>query len=355
MSATMEAMITEVITLFRAQLQDSAARGLEESQMDARGELDFELIKDVVQQGHAESHALLQRELGQLIDQLLSQNNISSRDVVPAIEQLNQRTILVVTSAISQLTSHLELLGSRPTPIIDHAGLLSDLLEALTPALASVRADPVDYEFLTGHLTQAVKPHISQLIDLASDKRETAGLIVDRLLPLLPSMHTSVPDTDAIIAQLTAEVRRIIAPIDAFEIKEQVADLVVERLDSRLAVRDRAFNVETVTGKIVEGIGRLLEPTLRVTDSLDRLSEGQNVLSAHQGSMSSGQKDLVSLLSNVPHQFSAVTELLNNVQDELRSKAKDDSHNQSTEILLYIKSAVEGLANDHRSVASGQE
>jgi hypothetical protein len=41
-------------------------------------------------------------------------------------------------------------------------------------------------------------------------------------------------DTDPIVSQLKTEVHRAIAPIDAFEIKEQVADLVVERLDSRL-------------------------------------------------------------------------------------------------------------------------
>lgn len=354
-NATVEAMITEVVTLFRAQLQDSAARGLDESQMDARGELDFELIKDVVQQGHAENHALLQHELAQIIGRLESQNKPSSRDVMLAIEQLSHRTVLVVTNAMSQLTTHVEALESRPVPIFDHNGLLNELLEALTPALASIRPDPVDYEFLTGHLTQAVKPHISQLIDLASDKRETAGLIVDRLLPLLPNMRASTLDTDAIIAQLTAEVRSIIAPIDPFEIKEQVADLVVERLDSRLAVRDRAFNVETVTGKVLEGVGRILEPIQHVTDNLRHLVEGQNILSTQQGGISSSQKDVTSLLSNFPAQFAAVMELLHNVQDELRSKANDDIQNQSNKAILSIVSTVEELANGQKSLSGYQD
>ena len=63
-----EAMINEVVSLFRTQLQESATRGLEESQMDARGELDFELLRDLIQQGHAEAQALLQRELADIFE-----------------------------------------------------------------------------------------------------------------------------------------------------------------------------------------------------------------------------------------------------------------------------------------------
>ncbi|KAE9385665.1 hypothetical protein BT96DRAFT_572216 [Gymnopus androsaceus JB14] len=47
-----EEMISDVVSLFRSQLAESAARGLDESHLEARGAMDFELIKDVVEQGH---------------------------------------------------------------------------------------------------------------------------------------------------------------------------------------------------------------------------------------------------------------------------------------------------------------
>ena len=62
-----EAMISEVVSLFRRQLQASAARGLDDSQMDARGELDFELLKDIIEQKQEESRIILQRDIANLV------------------------------------------------------------------------------------------------------------------------------------------------------------------------------------------------------------------------------------------------------------------------------------------------
>ena len=56
-------MLTEVVALFWMPLQESAMRGLDNSQMDARGELGLALIRDVIQQGHTENLFLLQTEL----------------------------------------------------------------------------------------------------------------------------------------------------------------------------------------------------------------------------------------------------------------------------------------------------
>jgi hypothetical protein len=348
-----EAMITEVVSLFRAQLQESAARGLEESQMDARGELDFELIKDVVQQGHAENRALLQHELNEIMNRLSSQIGPAggpSGDMMPLIEEFSSRTIHMVASAMSQLSGRMESLeNNRAISTQDYNSLLRALLENLTPTLTSLRSEPVDYEFLTDQLTQAVKPHISQLIDLASDKRETAGLIVDRLLPLLPSIPSAPVnvDTDSIVNQLTTEVRRAIAPIDAFEIKEQVADLVVERLDSRLAVRDQTFNVDTVTGKVTEGVGHLLEPIQNIADAMKDVVEGQNSISVQHGDILVSQKNVIGLLADLPSQLECATKAVHAVQKELLSRTQvfiqpDDS-----------KSSVDKIAND-QSVLSHQ-
>lgn len=62
-SASMNAAIKDVMPLFHAQLQESAAHGLDDSQMDARGKLDFQLVKDVVEQGHAGARAMIMIQL----------------------------------------------------------------------------------------------------------------------------------------------------------------------------------------------------------------------------------------------------------------------------------------------------
>ena len=99
------------------------------------------------------------------------------------------------------------------------------------PHIAATRAEPIDYDVLMEQLSPAVKTHISQLIDLASDKRETAGLIVDRLIPVLPKIFPLAGgnfDVPAVVAQIAAEIRRIVAPLDPPEMKEWVSGLVVE-------------------------------------------------------------------------------------------------------------------------------
>jgi hypothetical protein len=57
--ASTDAAINKVMSLFCTQFQESAARGLDDSQVDARGELDFHLVKDIVEQGRAEARAMI--------------------------------------------------------------------------------------------------------------------------------------------------------------------------------------------------------------------------------------------------------------------------------------------------------
>ncbi len=101
----------------------------------------------------------------------------------------------------------LESIG-RAAPARERDAIVDAIVSALSPVLSSIRPDSVDYDYLSEKLSQAVKPNISQLIDLASDKRETAALIVEQLIPLLPNMQEPSPavDTDAISLQLTSAV-----------------------------------------------------------------------------------------------------------------------------------------------------
>ncbi|CAK5280036.1 unnamed protein product [Mycena citricolor] len=323
LSPSAEAMITEVVQLFRSQLQDSAARGLEDSQLDARGELDFEMIKDLVQQGHAEARSMLKHELA-----ALSLRGVAPGDSVgPLMQELNQRTVHAVVDAIQDLSLRLETINGA-APARERDSMVEGVVSALVPVLNGLRPEMVDYDHLTEKLTQAVKPHISQLIDLASDKRETAGLIVDRILPLLPSQSQNV-DTDAIALRLTSEIRHAIKPIDAFEIKEQVADLVVERLDSRLAVRDRSLNPETMAGKLSESIVPLLEP---LSAHLTTLVDGQRQLSAQQSDLAAA----VELVNSLPPRL----------LESVKSASGSDKH------LQQLKSAVNNVASEQKAMSS---
>lgn len=97
-----ENMINEVVALFRSQLRDSAARSLEDSQMDARGEFDFQMIRGVIEEGQAESIALVKQEL---------QNLASGRTGSGDLEQYSSRTVTAINETIYEMTGRLESIG----------------------------------------------------------------------------------------------------------------------------------------------------------------------------------------------------------------------------------------------------
>ncbi|KAL0578529.1 hypothetical protein V5O48_003472 [Marasmius crinis-equi] len=354
-----EEMISDVVSLFRSQLQESAARSLDDSQMDARGELDFELIRGVLERGHEKMLGLMRKELGDITTTIANRSlelgNVSTAsagaaapgaDLVHALERHNTRTINAVVEAISEMSNRLETITSN-APAHHQDMTVNAIVSALNPVLGSLQPEVVDYDYLTTKLSQAVKPHISQIIDLASDKRETAGLIVDRLLPVLSDLipQTQPVDTDAIAVQLTTEVRRAIAPIDAFEIKEQVADLVVERLDSRLAVRDKSFNVDTVTGKVTENVTRLVEPLGDVGITLSNLMEGQKSLAAQQSDLSAANQHVAEVVTELPNRLKSILEELKTVEGDAKATGVSD------EQLAELKSTLQGINDAQQSLS----
>ena len=273
-----EAMVADMVSLFRAQLQENALRSLDDSQMDARGEMDFQLLKDIVDQGHKDLADMLRKELIDSSDRHLQAQQFKDI-VVRIVEDVGSRTVSAIVETVADLSARQEAVVNRMAfaPVRERDGLVEKLVSVLSPMLQQgqhhgPRVDAIDYEFLTTQLAQAVKPHISQLIDLAADKRETASLIVDQILPLLPVQSPAV-DVEALTVKLTTEVRRVIAPIDAHEIKEQVADLVIERLDSRLAVRDKAFSVDAIATRVAESVAGAVEGS--VQGALDKVVERQ--------------------------------------------------------------------------------
>ncbi|KIM51675.1 hypothetical protein SCLCIDRAFT_617773 [Scleroderma citrinum Foug A] len=351
-SLATEDSITEVVSLFRTQLQESAARGLDDSQMDARGELDLELIRDAVQRGHAENLLLVQTELREAISRIEEAKQTvhqGNTDIIPVIDQMNHRSVQVILNTLGQLSGKLDI---RTRPFADKYErdlFIEEVMTAMTPLLSAMRSEPVDYNILTAQLSEAVKPNIEQLIDLAADKRETAGLIVNSILPLLPNASHPPMDTEVVIAEITAEVRRVIAPIDAHEIKEQVADLVVERLDSRLAVRDRAFNVDAVSSKITEGVSGLIQSLTDSMPKLDKLLDSQLALSAKNDDLAVKHDSMATLVSSVPAQMEELQRMIESVKDVVPQQALSNGSEEIGTALQRLESAIESISGGHSS------
>jgi len=324
--------------------------------VDARGELDFQLIKDIVEQGHAEARTVIQQDLDRIMLRVEALQSavttpINTSNSGALLEEYHAHTRSAVVGAVAPITVRLEALErTRPrTPLpppattIDREALVHELRTVLVPHISALRSEPIDYELLTEQLSQAVKPHISQLIDLASDKRETASLIVDRLIPVLPQIYPPAGnsiDIPAVVAQIAAEVRRIVASLDAHEIKEQVSDLVVERLDSRLAVRDRLL--EGLSSKLVDG----LEPVNSVVARVEEVSKGQEALSIQTRDLTTSNNEAMGLLSGLPEQLSSATEPLRNMLTDLVSSGSTFGKEglASSEDVLRIGSSVESLS-----------
>ena len=348
LSASTEAMMADVISLFRTQLHESATRSLDDSQMDARGDLDFQMIKDVVEESHKGLLLAMQHEFHRIMKQLPINND--PQEILSSVDQIGSRTMNAVVESISEFAARQEAM-SLNAPARERDITVDKLVTALSPMMHSLRNEPIDYDHLTRELTQAVKPHISQLIDLASDKRETASLIVDKILPLLPSMGNSPVDTDALTLKLITEVRRAIAPIDVFEIKEHVADLVVERLDSRLAVRDKAFNVDIVTARVTESVSHLLEALNTVPSTLEEVMSLQKTVNDQQNGFATSQSGLVASISDIPGHIGSQLETFKNVQDDILRKLNQPVSVSEPDVnIIFIKDLVETMAAHQKNL-----
>ncbi|KAL1688021.1 hypothetical protein GGG16DRAFT_60865 [Schizophyllum commune] len=357
MTGELEAKIEEMMSLFRQHLSDAAAKSMMDSQMDARGDLDFEMLKDAVQEGHQESLRIMQRELSSLTQSLAQAqvSNGTTQDLGPLLQKLNANTIQAVGQAVARIPAEV---AEMHNVAMAHAKKTAaeDVVAALKPALENLRQEPVNYDFLTEQLTQAVKPHITQLIDLASDKRETAGLIVDRLVPILPKIVAQQPaiDVEAMTNELVTEVRRAIAPIDAFEIKEQVADLVVERLNARLATRDQ--HIDGLASKVKEIVTSSLAPITQATSVLNSLAEGQRSLTSKQTELTTSQKHANELVSQLPQQLKAAMDGFAAAVKELQARPGVRADPVlPDENILAIKSVLDDIAASSTSNATTEK
>ena len=350
---SMDARVHEMLSLVKAQLEKDNSRIFYEGRSDARGEPHIGTIQDAIQTGHAESGAQTQRELGAIIQRLEHYARLSDpSELLQNIERSNTQMLNTVVTTLNQMAAHNH--NDRGLTDAERESFIHELVLVLSPMVANRRQDSVDYDALTFQLSQAVKPHISQLIDLASDKRETAALIVDAIIPRLPVPHTApVLETEAIAAQLTSEIRKVIAPVDAHEIKEQVADLVVERLDSRLAVRDKAFNVDSLSGKVIEGITHSLEPIRQVANIVDTLVNGQKSLSCRSDELATTQNLLLTILSEMPAKINNIPQAIDAVKAELLEQSRSNHTAASSSVALsQIQSIVDVVAGEQKGLSA---
>src|SRR5258708_8994991 len=157
-------------------------------------------------------------------------------------------------------------------------------------------------------------------------------------------------DKPAVVAQIAAEVRRIVASLDAHEIKEQVSDLVVERLDSRLAVRDRML--EGLSSKLVDGLDSIMEPVNNVAARVEGVSKVQETLSIQTRDLATSNNEAMTLLSSLPEQLSSATDPLRNMLTDLVSTGSMFGKESlaSSEDLLRIGSSVESLSTGQLSL-----
>ncbi|KAG8732948.1 hypothetical protein FRC11_009825 [Ceratobasidium sp. 423] len=253
-------------------------------------ELDLELIRSTIESGQVATRSMLQRELGAVMERmdLLSAAQVPhSLDSPRIAEDLGPSVLQPLAQLSSQLASLEESLHQQRAAT--QQDLLEQLTSALRPHFEAARAVPIDTDALTIQLCQAVKPHISQLIDLASDKRETATLIVQHLAPALNNIQPPRIDVGSLAAQTASALKSSMPPpTDPHVIKEHVADLVVERLDARLAVRDSSYNAETISKTIVEALVPVLQPT-ELASAVSKIDE----MSRHQEDVLAKTHDLV--------------------------------------------------------------
>lgn len=359
-SESTEELVKEAMAMFRTQLHDSAIKGLEDNSMDAGRELDFEVIREIVEQGHEETRRNIQDDLASILKNIKDSEGAampeSILDLIRTVQEL--RTSVFTSSAhISERLSAIETLGPNAEGFRqEREALVIDMLAALAPHLSAVRSEPIDYDGLTMKLSQAVKPHITQLIDLASDKRETAGIITDNLMPVLQSIAANPSlDTASLLSEITATVSRIISPIDTHNIKEQVADLVVERLDSRLATRDNDTEIkfETLRQRVSEALNPVLGRVDVLGENIVSVKSGQSIFSEKAAEIASKQSDLDKGLLTLVEKVSSVVEVMNLIKGLVSQQ--EQLYKQGGTQLTSIESSLSKITSSWQGLSKEKE
>ncbi|KZT42852.1 hypothetical protein SISSUDRAFT_1058314 [Sistotremastrum suecicum HHB10207 ss-3] len=271
-------------------------------QIGDQGDADLEAIREVLEDGHAQILAKLDASLSTTREQS-PRRSLSPLPLDRSPRQLEeaiQRAIVPVVVSANQVASRLEALEAAGRGLSDEQReiALHDVMGVIIPRLEELRAEPIDFEYLTAKLSSAVRPHIHELIDLTSDKKETATLIVQHLAPVLQTLASATRgvDIEMLTSHISNELNRLAPVLDNHIVKEEVADLVVERLDARLSVRDRSHSPEVISSKISEVVTsnvRFLQPLIEQCQSaVQTLTEKSSRTQEVQANLAMSLQDL---------------------------------------------------------------
>jgi len=361
-----DAMVSEIISAMKVYVSEIADR-LEEGTADARGEVDFELIRNILEHGVMDIRTGLRRDLEEVLRSVEAAHSQRERTAsgLPAefhhiMEEFGNRTVSAVTNAVVKFANRIDQIDdfARSRAADDRESLMHELLNVLVPHLETLRQPTMDFDAITARLAEAVKPHISQLIDLTSDKKETAGLILQRLLPALSALSQTPAhvDTDAIVAHLRVELAQMVPAADPHVLKEAVADLVVERLDSRLAVREKANSSDRLYSFISERIDDLHAPVSDVRKAVEDLHTGQDTLLEQGAALNKLHQDMSAQLMSLPATVDNAVSAINAACKQL-GEVKDvpTSNSEVPQILPELEavgSTVRKLATNNEYLAT---
>jgi chromosome segregation ATPase len=130
-----------------------------------------------------------------------------------------------------------------------------------------------------------------------------------------------------------------------------VSDLVVERLDSRLAVRERAFNLDGVAVKVVEGMAGTLEPLKMVTEAVEKMTISHQTLNTDTQDLLSSHKILTALISDLPTQLIEATEALRTTEAEIKEgRNRSEQMDAILKTISDISSALDGVHTGQKAL-----
>ena len=311
----------------------------EDSRVESMGEIDFELIRNIVEDGNKEVQASVQRDLAQIS----SQNMQSTRDeMLRMVEEQASRMINALHGATVNMCARIDAVDHlvREPNAGNVEEILREFMLDLEPHLVST--PQLDVDAITARLSEAVRPSLAQLIDFASDKKETAALIVEQLAPQLASLKKIGPvsqlDMHAIAPQLAADVSRLVPPVDSHALTEQVADLVVERLNARLENRDKTLRPDVLAGHVVAEINTILPSLGPVHEALNRITiEQSKAASAQQlDGLLNGQQTLSKAVERLP-------ELIRDMHSRLGTSGSGVSTQLDSDVLSVVLAEIQKL------------
>lgn len=163
------------------------------------------------------------------IEALISGHN--SDPMLEAIDRWGKKTETSLIRAIEDLPSLISKSNfpAAGQPEFEVICRIKSELEVLNSRLQSSSLE-LDLDRLTKKLSEAVKPQIGQLIDLASDKSETADLILKELRPRFTELATEFENS---MKALSAEIAQRIVGKTTDSDQEGITE-VLRRLEDRL-------------------------------------------------------------------------------------------------------------------------